>query len=260
MKTKKCYLILAVVTGILCVPAWGQVELPRLDLIGQANPTLAGIDKLYVWIVPHGFEPNSHGLVFEELENLVTDKLKEAGMKITYAIKEGFILESLDTPDLRIDINMLKFVDSQQYVFRIQTSLSRAVQLKEQSGLLFKADVWKAEPIMQVASVQNMPATVTSLVLEQVKAFIHAWLSANPKSGEPAGADGIVVSPPKQAKSPPAKPMVAEYKYVASKNSKVFHKPDCSSAKRISSKNLIGYNSRGEATKVDRRPCKRCKP
>lgn len=51
-----------------------------------------------------------------------------------------------------------------------------------------------------------------------------------------------------------------KYKYVASKNSKVFHYPGCSSAKRIKPENLIGYRSWTEATKAGRRPCKRCKP
>ncbi len=50
------------------------------------------------------------------------------------------------------------------------------------------------------------------------------------------------------------------WKYVASKNSKVFHRPDCKWAKRISPKNLIGYKGRDEAIKSGRRPCKSCRP
>lgn len=96
---------------------------------------------------------------------------------------------------------------------------------------------------MQAVSIQNMPVAVTNVVLEQVEAFIHAYLAANPK--------GVKLS---------AKSAAAEYKYIASKNSKVFHKPDCSSAKKIKLENLVTYNSRGEITKAGKRPCKICKP
>ena len=60
--------------------------------------------------------------------------------------------------------------------------------------------------------------------------------------------------------SPPATVQTKEWKYVASKNSKVFHRPDCKWAKRISPKNLIGYKSREEAIKSGRRPCGICGP
>jgi micrococcal nuclease len=51
-----------------------------------------------------------------------------------------------------------------------------------------------------------------------------------------------------------------EWKYVASKNSKVFHRPDCKWAKKISPKNLIGFESREEAIRSGRRPCRSCGP
>ena len=60
--------------------------------------------------------------------------------------------------------------------------------------------------------------------------------------------------------SPPATVQTKECKYVASKNSKVFHRPDCKWAKRISPKNLIGFKPREEAIRSGRRPCKRCRP
>lgn len=47
--------------------------------------------------------------------------------------------------------------------------------------------------------------------------------------------------------------------YVASKNSKVFHVPSCSAAKRIHDKNLITFSSRAEAAR-NRRPAGDCKP
>ena len=268
MKTEKYYLILGIVTVILCTPVLGGdiVLLPRPHepaLLGPPDPILAGIEELYVVIVPPDTEPNKEGLLWKELQAKVKHKLKEVGVKIAHATQERSfdipILRSFDIPELRVYIDMLKLADLQQYVFRIQTSLSRAVYLTKERRLLFKADVWKAEPIIQAVSVKNMPVKVTGVVLEQVEAFIHAYLAANPKGSQPVDVNSISAVPRERAK-PIAKSAVAEYKYVASKNSKVFHKPECPSAKRIKPENLVGYSSRAEALKAGKRPCKICKP
>ncbi len=63
--------------------------------------------------------------------------------------------------------------------------------------------------------------------------------------------------------SPPATPASAqprEWKYVASKQSEVFHRPDCKWARKISPGNLIGFNIRDEAVRSGRRPCRSCGP
>ena len=258
MKTEKYYLILAVITGILCTPALGQTKLPQPDergLIGQADPALAGIEQLYVIIVPPDSEPNSKAILAKELEEKVKSKVSKAGIKTIRGITGNI----LHTGELRVDIEALKLGDSQQYVFRVQTSLSRAVYLAKTDGLSFKADVWKIKPVMQTVSVENMSAKVTSVVLKQVEAFIASHRAAAPPGAGPTDTNSAAAVPKRQV-TPDEKPSVAEYKYVASKNSKVFHRPDCSSAKRISPKNLVGYNSREDAIKAGKRPCKICKP
>ena len=148
----------------------------------------------------------------------------------------------------------------EQYVFRIQTSLATKVSLPGELPLCIKADVWKTEPAMQAVSIKDMPAAVTGVVLERVDAFIHAYLAANqPGTGvSDANVASVTVATKHPGRVTEHRP--AEYKFVASKNSNVFHRPDCSSAERIKPANLVGYNSRGEAIKAGKRPCKRCKP
>jgi len=255
MKTKEYCLILAIAAGILCIPAFGRTELPESHqpfLIGRPNPSLAGIEELYVIIVPPDSKPNKDGLVWEKLEAKAAHKLKESGIKCVTP-------RSLPIPHLTVHIEMLKLLDSQKYVFHIQTSLKRTVALPAHRNLHLVVDVWKTEPTMQTVSIQRMPAKVTEVVLEQVEAFIHAYLVANPKVVPPADANNVTTTS-KEKTRPKPKPAVAKYKYVASKNSKVFHKPDCSSARRIKPKNLVRYNSRAEAIQAGKRPCKRCKP
>ncbi|MHC4172001.1 MAG: Ada metal-binding domain-containing protein [Planctomycetota bacterium] len=295
MKTKKYYMVLAVVTGILCIwvpakrgpSALGQIELPLQHdepfLIGRANPELAGIDKLQIAILPSGDEPNKNGLVWAELEAKVINKFNEADIKLTPAITDSI----LNIPELRVGIDMLKLEDSRQYVFRIQTLLSRAVYLTKKyeitsssepdfgelnrAELILKPDVWKKDSPMQAVSVENMPAVVTGVVLRQVEYFIEAYLAANTtlrnsslrSTSQPAdvktGETASQITPEEPSK-PPGKQVVAEYTYVASKNSEVFHKPQCRWAKKISPRNLGGYNSTDEAVKAGKRPCKLCKP
>jgi hypothetical protein len=191
----------------------------------------------------------------EELEVRIINKLGECGIRISTAIGGDI----LNIPELRVGMDMLKLEDLQQYVFHIQTSLATKVSLSGQPPFCIKADVWKAEPAMQAVSVQSMPSAVTSAVLEQVEAFIHAYLAANPPNKRPTDANDISIAPKEHLK-PVAKSTPAEYKYVASKNSSVFHKLDCIWAKRIKPENLIGYNSRDEAINTGKRPCRQCKP
>jgi len=263
MKIKKYFFLLAVVAGTLwsCALCSGQLpEADDLSLLGQPNPALAGIEQLYVVIVPPDAEPNKDGLLWKNLEAVIKSKISQTGgVKIAQAIQNERILRSLDIPELRIDINMLKLVESQQYVFYVRTSLAKKVFLTKDSSQCIKADVWMAGPVMQATSVQSMPAVVTSTVLEQIEAFIHAYLAANPSNRRPSDANDISIVPKEQIK-PVAKSTPAEYKYLASKNSKVFHNPDCTWAKRISPENLVGYNSKDEAINTGKRPCLRCKP
>jgi hypothetical protein len=260
MKTEKRYLILAVV-GILCVPVLGEVELLPLEdkpiLLGQPNPALAEIKLLRVVIASTSAEAGKDGLDTMILQTEVEGRLKEAGIEVFVPEKDVIYRLPL-LSKLEVYLEIVNVADLHQCVFWVQTLLSQHVRLKEQP-LNIRADVWKTKPVMQKVSAESMPAAVTSAVLGQVEAFIHAYLAANPPNKRPCDANDISIVPQEQLK-PAVKPAVAKYKYVASKNSKVFHRPDCSSAKRIKPENLIGYNNRDEAINAGKRPCKRCKP
>jgi hypothetical protein len=259
MKTKKYYLNLVIVMGILSIPALGRTEslLPenRLLLIGRPHPALAGIDKLHIVLLRPGTEPDKDGLVWKELQAKVIKNLNMAGLKLT----PGIAGNTLDIQELRIYINMLKLEDSQQYVFRIQTSLARAVHLTKEKNLVFKADVWKTNPVMQAVSVKEMPAKVTDVVLERVEVFIQAYKASNPPGGQLSDTEESQTDSP-TALAKQAKSAETEYEYVASKGSNVFHKPSCRWAKNIKPENLVVYNNKDEATKAGKRPCKWCKP
>ena len=51
-----------------------------------------------------------------------------------------------------------------------------------------------------------------------------------------------------------------EVMYIASKNSKIFHRSTCRYSKTISPKNLVKFDSRAKALQTGKRPCKTCSP
>lgn len=51
-----------------------------------------------------------------------------------------------------------------------------------------------------------------------------------------------------------------EINYCANKNSKVFHKPDCTSVEKTKKENRVYFSDREELIKKGYTPCKRCNP
>lgn len=269
MKIEKHFYLLIIVTTILCTPACGEVESPRYaesSLISQANPTLAGLEELYVLVALTDSEPNKNAQLCKEIETQIENKLKDAGIKLLPSLYLGQRVIPLGIPTLKVEIGMLKLNDSQQYVFHVQMSLSRMVHLAKQPKLDLMADVWKTEPVMEATSIEDAPAKINEIVLQQVNIFIESYYIARTQVSQPPDVNETVplgmaksIKPPDR-QTVPAKPVAVQYKYVASKNSQVFHRPDCSSARRINPENLIGYNTPDEAIQSGKRPCKRCKP
>ncbi len=282
MRTKKYYMVLAVFTGILCIwvpaergpSALGQIELPPQHdepfLIDRVSSALSGIEQLYVDLSSDTRISHVAITTLQDIHQKVEHRLDKAGIKIvsrpfldSRPISSLTDVEPSRVAKLRIDIGTLRIEDSQQYVFHIQTSLVRDVYLSQNPTLPIKADVWKVEPVMQAVSVKHMPAQVTDEVLEQVEFFILAYKAIKPQGRQPSKAGtsrtDLLKATEKQTKTA-AESVVAEYRYVASKNSSVFHRPQCRWAKKISPENLVNYNSRDEATKAGKRSCKQCKP
>ncbi|MHC4498119.1 MAG: Ada metal-binding domain-containing protein [Planctomycetota bacterium] len=285
MKGERYYLLLVTAVAILCVSAVGELAVPHSDepvLLGRPNPALADLKELYVIVELAGGEPNNDGLAREALEKLVADKLtKEAGITVAEDPLDKVESDSLkklakllkkrdiaarnlewrwaDVPELRVDIDMLKLGVSQQYVFHIQVTLARPVVLPVQRGVRVKTDVWELWPVMEAVSVEDMPGKVTETVLRQVETFIGCYLVASANYAEPADVNHAGMAAKGQVERA-KEPAPAKYSYVASKNSRVFHRAGCSSAKRISPENLVGYNNREGAIQAGKRPCKRCEP
>ncbi len=272
MNRTRCCLIVTVLAVVLSISAVAGPKLPedmQPYLIARPHPELARIDSLYVTVAPLGAKAEEYDPVWKELGQKVGQKLQQAGIKV-------LTTKPYDKPisqQLGIYIDLLKLDESNQRVFHVQTSLSRTVYLEaplpntpgRDAGLSVQADVWNKSSPMQIAASQHTPAAITEIALQQTEELIVNWTAANPPGKQAADANDIKIATQKASaqptKPPPPRALgAAEYKYVASKNSTAFHLPGCSSVKRISPDNLVGYKTRDEAINAGKRPCKLCKP
>lgn len=254
---------MAVAAGFFCAAVQGQAEqsLPgdKLLLINQPHPALAGIDKLNVVVLHYGAKPDKDVPAWKQIEIDVKEKLRRAGIELDTPTADNL----LTMPELRIYLSTLSLEDSQQRVFHIRTALARAVRLKNKQNPVFKADIWQAAPEMLAVSAENMPENITNVLLGQVEGFINIYKATNPpgtKPSDPGIKETASSKIPGKQDETDVNSAVSEHKYVASKSSSVFHKPECRWAKNISEGNLVSYTSKDEAIKAGKRPCKTCNP
>lgn len=262
MRAVRYFITLTVVFGFLSVSTRGRMEphslSERPSLIDRPHPALVGIDGFRAILFRSGADPGADGLDWTQLKADVTGELHQANIKLIAGTTEGIV----NIPELRVYVNLLKLEDSQQYVFRIQTSVARSVCLKAQDNPVFKADLWTLNPIFEAVSVDDMPAKMTEVVLGQIKTFVRAYRIANPlgqSSPDSGMREAGSATSQSQTETDTSLP-TAGYAYVASNNSDIFHKPECRWAKNISPENLVTYRNREQAVKDGKRPCRWCKP
>jgi len=246
------------VVSVCALPAaeWPSFHEMRRFLIARAHPELAGIRILSLNTAIPADTAAKYPSLADKLGPTLDKKLKDAAISVSPRLGKG---GPDNTPDLTVRVEILTLEDSKQHVFRTQTSLARAVYLTPEAASSIKVEVWKRSSPLQTASAEDLAAKIADVVTRQIDAFITDWTTANPPPGQAPATRTVTTMTEKSAPaSPQSTP--AEYKYVASKNSKVFHLSGCSSAKRISAKNLVGYKTRTDAIDAGKRPCKLCKP
>ena len=271
MKTRKILQIVFVLMAVAAFSVQAQKEMPQHEdeplLIGRINPILEGIEEFYVLIEAHRSLPDESGLDWKELDTRVKEKFEKEHIKVAFVADTPNIVSILpesatrDLPALIVFVDMLRLEESKMYVYHIQTSLRKKAYLSRDSSSSIKVSVWEAGRVMQAVSFQDMPLQVTDVVLKQIDVFIQSYKAANPPDSKISDTENNIVMniPEDQAKSN-VDMAAAEYNYVASKNSGVFHKSSCRWAQNISEENLVTYNSRDEAIKAGKRPCKSCNP
>ena len=137
---------------------------------------------------------------------------------------------------LTVHVDILKIEDQQKLVFYSSAFFSKNMAVQ-------RIILWENHAPLKVTETKTARAEIEETILSQVDSFLK-----------------VCIAGPAVITTKDTSDTAAKAKFVSSKNSKVFHKIDCSSAKRIKSANKIFYNSRTQAIEDGKRPCKRCKP
>jgi len=199
------------------------------------------------------------GLNEEDIGENIRKQLEEAGIKIMPSQAWGRVPGRCR---VRIRIKTYQPPRQELFIYNLEFHLLQTVVLERNPKTKIDAATWELTWLAHGYKNKLAEAIPANLKL-MANSFVRDYRQANPQGGKLSDANDIndvSVTDPKEQIRTDAKSTVAEYKYVASKNSKVFHKPECRWAKRIKPENLVGYNSRDKAIKAGKRPCKLCKP
>ena len=250
MKTKKY----SVLTTALAMCLLGALPVSSFAKLSSKQKSLRLITSMVV-SVSTSKEAREAGLKEEAIRKEIATRLEQTGVKIIPEYMYG-------PPRLHISINAYKIPRQEIFVDNIRVRLKQKVTLVRNPEEKINAVTWEFSWLSN-SSPQRFVKHIQGHIKILIDAFIRDYRAANLPAKQPADANDIgtiSTTTTTQQPKPPAKPAVAEYKYVASKNSKVFHKSECSWAKRIKPENLVGYNSKEDVMKAGKRPCKQCKP
>jgi hypothetical protein len=207
-----------------------------------ADRALVGIDQLGITVAVDGAEQDIPRIDVPKLKTQVVEKLRGAGLRPV----EG---ETGLLPSLVVRIEGTAVPGSGKCVWRVQMALTRIVMLPNWPEVQLAAEVWQGRPVLEVVAQEEAAAAVMAAVRAQAEAFLAAHQAARSLLPVPPDLQPNVAAPtaPPQA-------------FISSKNSQVFHRPDCRWTQNIASDNRVGYNSRQEAVQAGKRPCKTCQP
>lgn len=253
-------------------PAVSKVELQSLPA-ATPNPALIGLNALRIGVFSQFPQPD---IVLADINARAGKRLADADPRLAALLREGIITAPLaNSPFIRINIDSFFLTTDRPPVFRVQTTLSADVPAGITLSSFLNVDLWSRIDTIQAPNANSELAAVNSLINKHIEQFAADFSIANATSSQPADVNYITTPKTPQKSAESKKPAAAErsaatqektqnaptqFSFVGSKNSKVFHKPDCPSVKDILPQNLVYYKTRDEAIAAGKRPCLRCKP
>ena len=223
----------------------------------RLNPrqaSLRGVKEMNVDVVCSQ-EVEETNLNQQDIRRNISKQLEQAGIKV---LPEQLWGTAPGRCRLKILIKVYKPTSLDTFVYNLKVYFVQTVTLQRIPGIKVDAVTWELSWLAHASSnklTEEIPANLKIMTDN----FIRDYQLANSNSADlPTSSDNTIVTkaPKEQIRSDVA----VTYRYVSSKNSQVFHSPQCRSVKRIKPENLVGYISRDEAIQSGKRPCKVCKP
>jgi len=192
----------------------------------------------------------------QEIRENIVKRLEQAGIKILPVQLWG---TAPGRCRLKVLIKVYKPSDLDTFIYNLKVYFVQTVALERIPEAKIDAVTWELSWLAHGSRKRLTEAVPKNLTI-MTDNFIRDYHLANKHSGEPSDTNSRNTVPVTAPQGQIRSGVAARYKYVSSKNSQVFHSPQCRSAKRIKPENLVGYNSRDEAIQAGKRPCKVCKP
>ncbi len=250
MNTKKFYFIL-IITGLLAVLAFGQKpNAPASVKASQLNPAFSSLQSLNVFFVEPVLEEDVEPIIWKKIEGRVKQRLIDSHPQLAKLVRKKQTRGNSEVAQLQTVTETLNPEGGNPILFRIETSLVVELVINKKRDEYLEAKVWSLCDTIRVASQADVPRAISNLAVKHADTFAGAWLLANP----------MYKKSPKKSAKPLAESEPVEAKYLASKNSRIFHLAPCKVTNRIKPQNLLKYETRKQAVKDGKRPCKRCKP
>lgn len=253
---KKAAILFAAVGVLFCTVFSAQA-------FGGQTPLPQAVDSVTLNVRLVGEGTSDAQLSASTLGNMASDALGKASIRVVDSLGP----QRADNPpaQLRVTVLVGPAGADGDCAYSVDLSLWARARLESDTHIVCFARLWQADDAsIRIAAGDELAGRVQRIVLARIGDFIKACETgeqkdekARPLSASPAAGRTIAKSDiEKPARAAP----VGEYNFVASRNGGVFHKPDCTWAKRIADENRIGFATRREAIDAGLRPCKQCKP
>lgn len=171
---------------------------------------------------------------WQNIAQTIEEKITAASIKLAPKTTKKDGLTTYDKLTVYVDI--LKIESQENIVFHSVVFFSKKMPLQ-------RIILWKDQSLLKITEIKTAHAEIERTILSQIDMFLKVCI-ISPATIETKEASGETV----------------QEKYVSSKPSQIFHKINCSSAKRIKSENKVFYSSREKAIEDGKRPCKNCNP
>lgn len=253
MKIKIDSYILLFAAGMLCILSLDGGSV-KAALIVQTGPQYENIGAVCLTM-----KYPANASVLEEsywsgLKVQHEQNLKEADLNVS---SDKNVTHSKTGVELIVDVEILKVPDVNLFAVRIETAMARQMLLATGSEIIFIVPFPLGQTNIKFVSSDELPDYIEKSVSGHIDQFLRNYQATKSLQEKKDAQTGHAASDVNQ----PIQPVrVTKDVYVASKNSGVFHKPGCRWAQNISEENLVTYNSREEAIKAGKRPCKSCNP
>jgi hypothetical protein len=247
---------------------------PQLSSTVMMNPALIGLKAIRIGVFSQFPQPDT---ALADLNTRAGKRLAESDPRLAALLKNGINAGPAASPPLlRINIDRFILTPDRPPVFRVQTTLSADILVGINPTIILNIDLWSRIETIQAPNTNSEFAAVSNLVNKHIEQFAADFSLANAPPSLPADVNNIT-TPPAASRAKPQTPKKtepekqektqtnqtdtqAQFSFVGSKSSVVFHKPDCTSVKSILPKNLVYYKTRDEAIAAGKRPCLKCKP